>query len=220
MALRQESINNNFMTISKLTLSRCIKRIPDGHLDQCGGFATLVCPTLYCGEFFTRIFYFMIFTTTHFGIFEKLRLFRNFPTCQWSSQHNFEGSFETNVLCFFFPKKFSNLEGPRRFLKRKDLGGGEDIPSLKSKTKEARTMKLSIVIIYYIVKSRTNGQTLFGKHLKICLSNTMFVGSPLRKHVLDKHVLLGTYKKMFLKVSNKMFLSSNACRGGQTHKHS
>ena len=67
------------------------------------------------------------------------------------------------------------------------------------------------------VKPRPNGQTLCGKQLQFCLSNTMSVW-PLHKNVLGKHFCLWEAKE-FKTLTNKMYLSSNVCHGGQTHNH-
>ena len=102
----------------------------------------------YTGEsrliFFTGICYFMTFTTIQFGIFEGGPLGILPPN---------GGLYRTILrallrqMFLIFKNSFLTIKGPRCFLKRK----GSFHPPANSKVKEARTMKLCTVIVYYIV---------------------------------------------------------------------
>ena len=62
------------------------------------------------------------------------------------------------------------------------------------------------------VNSKPDEQALFGKHLRFCMSSRMFVS------LFDKHFFAYDKQKMFLALTSKICLLSNACHGGQTHK--
>ena len=67
-------------------------------------------------------------------------------------------------------------------------------------------------------KSRPNGQKLANISNFACQEQCSSFW-PLHIQVLDKHVLLVTSKNGFGTLTSKVCLSSNACHGGQTHKH-
>ena len=77
----------------------------------------------------------------------------------------------------------------------------------------------TLVPVYPRFKPQSNLQTLFGKHLKFCLSSKMFVGlATTQTRTRQTSFCLCQAKNVF-EMTSKMCLSSYVCRGGQTGKH-
>ena len=75
IALRHESINNNFMTLSKLICNGCIKRIPEGNPDQDGRRVPIVILGIFSpnGGLYSTIL--RAFLRQMFLIFQRTKVF-------------------------------------------------------------------------------------------------------------------------------------------------